>query len=88
MRYFFNLSNGRKIFPDPTGREFATLRDARTYALQDARWLLESWMIRSQARWTMEIADENGVIVDIINLSDAAVSEARPLFHALDDLAA
>jgi hypothetical protein len=36
----------------------------------------------------MEIADENGVIVDIINLSDAAVSEARPLFHAFDDLAA
>ena len=88
MRYFFNLSNGQKLFPDPTGRDFAALKDARTHALEDARSLLESWMIRSRTRWIMEITDENGTVFDTIVLSDAAVSEARPLFHALDELAA
>ena len=88
MRYFFNLTNGRKLFPDPAGQNFATDADARAYALEDARSLLESWMIKSHIRWRMEVTDETGNIISTIDLSDAAVSEARPLFHALQDLAA
>jgi len=38
-------------------------------------------MIRSTLPWRIEVHDRLGTIVCTLALADAAVSEARPLFH-------
>lgn len=37
QHYFFHLHNGHGFTPDPTGRYFWTLEDARNEALRDIR---------------------------------------------------
>jgi hypothetical protein len=39
-------------------------------------------MARSALPWRVEVHDSAGVIVCSIALAEAAVSEARPLFHS------
>lgn len=79
--YYFHLTDGHRLYPDPTGHTLAGPVAARQHALEDARNLLESWMIRSTLPWRIEVHDSLGTVVCSIALADAAVSEARPLFH-------
>ncbi|WP_425374078.1 DUF6894 family protein [Microvirga calopogonii] len=81
QRYYFHLTDGRRLYPDPTGHILAGPVAARQHALEDARSLLESWMVRSTSPWRVEVHDGLGIVVCSIALADASVSEARPLFH-------
>jgi hypothetical protein len=87
-RFFFNVTDGHRTYPDPLGCELAGPEEARRHALDDARMLLESWMVRSSAPWRVLVADEEGRTILALSLPDAAVSEAHPLFGGPDDLAA
>ncbi len=87
-RYLFNLTDRRLTYPDPVGMDLDSLDAARRHAHQDARALLESWMVKSSAPWRMIVTDENGTTLLTIALPEAAVSEALPLFGGSDDLAA
>jgi hypothetical protein len=87
-RFYFHVTDGRRLYRDPTGMDLNGLEAARQYALRDARDLLESWMVRSSQPWRIEVADENGMTVLAVPLMEAAVSEAIPLFHEGADIAA
>jgi hypothetical protein len=86
QNYYFNITDGRRLYPDPTGVALAGPEAARRHALEDARTLLESWMVRSTLPWRIEVHDRLGTIVCSIALANAAVSEVRPLFHEEVDL--
>jgi len=81
QHYFFDLTDGRRLYPDPAGVALAGPAAARQYAIEDARCLLESWMARSALPWRVEVRDDRGAVVCSIALAEAAVSEARPLFQ-------
>jgi len=88
QHYYFNVTDGRRTYPDPLGVSLEGLSAARIYAHNDARALLESWMIQSAAPWRIEVVDSSGQIVITIALPEAAVSETCPLFCEAEDLAA
>jgi len=79
--YYFNLTDGRRFYPDPTGLMLDDIAAVHRHAIEDARALLESWMVRSILPWRLEVHDSRGELVCSISLAEAAVSEARPLFH-------
>jgi hypothetical protein len=65
-RYFFHVSDGRRVLTDTTGREFAGLRAARTHAvaaLREARGRLCERALRDLSDWSMRVTDEGGRIV-------------------------
>lgn len=84
-RYYFNLTDGYRLYPDQTGHALPGPEAARRHALEDARALLESWMARSSLPWRVEVQDRFGSLVCSIALVDAAVSEARPLFQDMEE---
>jgi hypothetical protein len=84
--YYFHLTDGHRLYLDPTGHTLAGPVAARQHALEDARTLLESWMVRSTLPWRIEVHDRLGSVVCSLALTDAAVSEVRPLFHEEVDL--
>jgi hypothetical protein len=87
MRHnYFHLSDGHRLYLDPTGHTLAGPVAASQHALEDGLTLLESWMARSMLPWRIEVHDSLGAVVCSIALADAAVSEARPLFHEEVDL--
>ncbi|HEV2559273.1 MAG TPA: hypothetical protein VGU45_11650 [Microvirga sp.] len=87
-RYFFHVTDERRVYRDPTGSELPDHGAARRHALKDARALLESWMARSRVPWRIDVADESARPVLSVRVAEAAVSEAVPLFHEPDDRAA
>ncbi|WP_371826914.1 hypothetical protein [Microvirga sp. VF16] len=82
QRYYFNLTDGYRLYLDSVGVVLVGPAAVRQHALEDARVLLESWMARSALPWRVEVHDSLGTIVCSIALADAAVSEARPLSHS------
>jgi hypothetical protein len=80
QNYYFHLTDGHRLYPDPMGLVLEGPAAARQHALEDARALLESWMVRSALPWQVEVHDSAGLIVCSVALAEAAVSEARPLF--------
>jgi hypothetical protein len=85
QHYYFNLTDGRRQYPDPLGTHLPDMQAARRHAFEDARSLLESWMARSLIPWRIDVRDDAGGLVCSIALAEAAVSEARPLFHHEDE---
>jgi len=81
QKYYFNITDGRRSYPDPVGVRLDSPAAARQHAIVDARALLESWMARSVLPWRLQVYDDTGAIVCCMPLADAAVSEAWPLFH-------
>ncbi|MXQ13594.1 DUF6894 family protein [Microvirga makkahensis] len=81
QRYYFHITDGRRLYLDPTGFTLSCPAAARRHAIEDARCLLESWMARSTLPWRLEVHDSSGTLVCSVSLAEAAVSEARPLFH-------
>jgi hypothetical protein len=77
QRYYFNLSDGRRSYPDPMGVELDGPDAARMHALEDAWALLESWMARSVVPWQLEVYDSNGAHAFSISLAEASVLIAR-----------
>jgi hypothetical protein len=71
--YYFHMTNGLRVFRDYEGVELPNLRTARTYALADARDVMqhdrsgsEDWTL-----WTFEITDEKGAYALTVPFSDA-----------------
>ncbi len=87
-RFYFHVTDGRRMYRDPVGVDLAGIGAARQHALQDARALLESWMARSRNPWRIEVVEEGGSATLVVPLMEAAVSEAIPLFHEAESLAA
>lgn len=87
QHYYFNLTDGRRLYPDPMGLMLDNLAAVRRHAIGDARSLLESWMARSTLPWRLEVHDSSGALAYSISLAEAAVSEALPVFHGEDDQA-
>ncbi len=83
--YYFNLTDGRRLYPDPLGMCLLDADAARQHALEDARSLLESWMVRSPSPWRIEVRDDSDSLICSVSLAEAAVSEARPLFQQDDE---
>jgi hypothetical protein len=62
-RYFFHISDGRRVLTDDTGREFSGLRAARVHAvnaLRDAKAALCERELRDLTGWNMRVTDEHG----------------------------
>ncbi|MCB5173978.1 MULTISPECIES: DUF6894 family protein [Microvirga] len=87
QRYFFDITDGKRSYPDPLGIELPGPIAARQHALDDARALLESWMVRSALPWRIEVHDASGAVICVVRLAEAAVSEAKPLFCDDEELA-
>lgn len=85
QHFYFNLTDGRRLYPDPLGTALPDRETARQHALEDARGLLENWMARSPFPWRIEVRDSAGTLVCSVSLGEAAVSEARPLFQREED---
>jgi hypothetical protein len=79
QRYYFNLSDGRRWYPDPVGVELDGSDAARQHALYDAHSLLESWMARSALPWHLVVQDSAGTVVCSINLAEIAASDTQSL---------
>jgi hypothetical protein len=79
QRYYFNLSDGRRWYPDPTGVELDGPDAARQHALHDARSLLESWMARSALPWRLVVHDSVGTVVCSLNLAELATLDGQSL---------
>lgn len=78
QRYFFNLSDGRRWYPDPEGVELNGRDAAREHALHDARSLLKSWMARSALPWRLVVHDSAGTVVCSLNLAEIAALDSQP----------
>ncbi|WP_425486999.1 DUF6894 family protein [Microvirga makkahensis] len=77
QRYYFNLSDGRRWYPDPMGVELDSPDRARQRAFQDAQALLESWMARSALPWRLVVHDSSGTVLCSLNLVEIAASSAH-----------
>lgn len=85
-RFYFHVTDGRRVYPDPVGTELSDPSAVRSHALADARQLLTSWMAKSSSPWRIQVVDDQGAPVLSMALVDAAVSEAAPLYG--DEIAA
>lgn len=85
QHYYFDLTDGRRTYPDSVGMKLPDVKAARRHALEDARSLLESWMALSLLPWRIEVRDDAGSLVCSFAVAEAAVSEARPLFQSEDE---
>jgi hypothetical protein len=59
-RYFFNFTDGQRVYPDPDGAELPDLAAARAEAIMNARALLRRRSSRSLAGWRVCVIDETG----------------------------
>jgi hypothetical protein len=73
-RFFFNFTDGERVFPDPEGAELADLAAARAEAIMNARALLRRRFRPGQqlAGWRVCVVDETGRERLSIPLSQAA----------------
>ncbi len=71
--YYFHITNGVRAFRDYEGVELSDLKAARTYALADARDVMQRDRSSSEnwSRWTFEITNENGAYALTVPFSDA-----------------
>ena len=71
-RFFFHVQKGGELECDALGIELPDIASARQQAIRAARDLLADMTIRGQdARgWTIEIADEDGAVLDWVPLPD------------------
>ena len=71
--YYFHMTNGLRVFRDYEGVELPNLRTARTYALADARDVMQRDRSGSEdwSLWTFEITNENGAYALTVPFSDA-----------------
>ena len=71
--YYFHMTNGLRVFRDYEGVELPNLRTARTYALADARDVMQRDRSGSEdwSLWTFEITDEKGAYALTVPFSAA-----------------
>ena len=71
-RYFFHVREGSVLSRDEEGQELADAEAARAEAVSSAREILGETLLHggSLNHRTIEIADETGHVVDVVNSRD------------------
>lgn len=77
-RYFFNFTDGERVYPDPDGTELPDVAAARAEAIMNARALLRRRFgpTHSLVGWRVCVIDETGRERLSIPLTQAAAMSA------------
>lgn len=69
-RYFLNLRNGPDTIPDPEGKDYASLADARAEAISSARDMVAEMVKdgRIVDGQVFEICDQTGTVLDSVEV--------------------
>ncbi|PKA42221.1 hypothetical protein N2599_23765 (plasmid) [Rhizobium sullae] len=72
-RFYFNLVTGSGVVVDPEGTELATLDEARSEAIFDARTLMSEAVLRGRdiSDQQIHICDDAGTLLAIVGFGDA-----------------
>lgn len=78
-RYYFHVREGGEISRDQEGQELPDAEAARREALSSGREILGEKLLHggSLDNRTIEIADETGRVVDIINVNDVLFKKGQ-----------
>ncbi|TCU07024.1 DUF6894 family protein [Rhizobium sullae] len=72
-RFYFNLVTGSGVVVDPEGTELATLDEARSEAIFDARTLMSEAVLRGRdiSDQQIHICDDAGTLLAVVAFGDA-----------------
>jgi hypothetical protein len=78
-RYFFHVREGTELNRDTEGQDCADGEAARREAISSAREILGEKLLHGGAlnSRTIEIADETGRVVDVVNVKDVLFKNGR-----------
>jgi uncharacterized protein DUF6894 len=78
-RYFFHVREGSILNRDEEGQELADAEAARREAISSTREILGEKLLHggSLNHRTIEIADETGYVVDVVNSRDALFQDGK-----------
>jgi hypothetical protein len=78
-RFFFNVRDGADISRDPEGQELADAAAARREAVNSNREMLSERLLHGGAidHRQIEIADENGRIVDTVGAEEVLLRDGK-----------
>jgi hypothetical protein len=78
-RYFFHVREGSDLNRDSEGQDFADVEAARREAINSVREILGEKLLHGGAlnHRSIEIADETGHVVDVINSRDVLLKGGR-----------
>jgi hypothetical protein len=78
-RYFFHVREGSELNRDAEGQDFADVEAARREAVNSVREILGEKILHGGAlnHRSIEIADETGHVVDVINSRDVLLKNGQ-----------
>lgn len=78
-KYYFHVRDGAELNRDPEGQELPNLESARREALNTAREMISERLLHggSLNHKQIEIADETGHVVDVINSRDVLLKNGQ-----------
>ena len=78
-RYFFHIREGSDLNRDGEGQDFANVEAARLEAIASVREIMGEKLLHGGAlnHRSIEIADETGHVVDVINTRDVLLKNGQ-----------
>jgi hypothetical protein len=78
-RYFFHIREGSDLNRDGEGQEFANVEEARREAINSVREIMGEKLLHGglMNHRSIEIADETGRVVDVINSRDVLLKNGQ-----------
>jgi uncharacterized protein DUF6894 len=78
-RYYFHVREGGEISRDREGQELADAEAARREAVNAGREILGEKLLHggSLNNRTIEIADETGLVIDVVNVNDVLFKSGK-----------
>ena len=85
-RYFFHVREGGDLNRDGEGQDFADVEAARREAVNSVREMLGEKILHGGAlnHRSIEIADETGHVVDVVNSRDVLLKNGQPRSYSDD----
>jgi hypothetical protein len=85
-RYFFHVREGGDLNRDGEGQNFADVEAARREAVNSVREMLGEKILHGGAlnHRSIEIADETGHVVDVVNSRDVLLKNGQPRSYSDD----
>ena len=85
-RYFFHVREGGDLNRDGEGQDFADVEAARREAVNSVREMLGEKILHGGAlnHRSIEIADETGHVVEVVNSRDVLLKNGQPRSYSDD----
>lgn len=66
-QFFFHVRRGASLYADPLGQELEDVHAAYTWAVEDARSLIEDQALEGDLRlYSIEVCDANGRVLSVL----------------------